>query len=274
MLPQYLLAVAGLLLCPLSIAATPQDRAAGEQLNYVFASELGSGIYDMDGRSLQVYRIPLERSLREPTEHRPGFRLVYPVTIGFLDFTPFDIPGDGLPSRFDSFSLTPGIEMDFLLPDDWVLRPWVRTGPSFVGGGVNGWLYSLGLGAERESDYRGWELRRRHELVFSGVAYRGKVPDDRYVRIRQAAELRKGTKLDIRGQQVEVGLYGLFDVLIDPPAVTVAGTDGEPLRLEVGIMTGLRPGLLIWRFGLPRIGFGYRLAGELSGWHIALGTQF
>ena len=240
----------------------------------MFATELGSGIYDMDGRSLQVYRLPLQRPLREAKDDRTGVRIVYPVTLGFLDFTPFDIPGDGLPSRIDSFSFTPGIELDFLLRDHWLLRPWVRTGPSIVGGGVNGWLYSIGLGAERESEFRGWELRRRHELVFSGVAYRGQVPDDRYVRLRQAAELRQGTKFDVRGQQIEVGVYGLFDVLIDPPAVTVAGTDGEPLRLEVGIMTGLRPGYRIWRFGLPRIGLGYRLAGDLSGWHVAIGTQF
>ena len=270
---KYLLALLCAVLCPLAPAATPGDRVAGEQLNmYLRVSWARASPTWMGAacRSIASPAATLARGHRAP----PGIRIVYPLTLGFLDFTPFDIPGDGLPSRIDSFSFTPGVEMDFLLPDHWVLRPWLRTGPSIVDGGVNGWLYSVGLGAERESDLRGWELRRRHELVFSGVGYRGAVNDDQYVRIRQAAELRRGTKLNVRGQYIEVGVYGLVDVLIDPPAVTVAGTDGEPLRLEAGIMTGLRPGLRIWRFGLPRIGVGYRLAGALSGWHVALGTQF
>ena len=36
---------------------TRQDEAVGASLNYVFATELGSGVYDLDGRTLQIYRL-------------------------------------------------------------------------------------------------------------------------------------------------------------------------------------------------------------------------
>ena len=37
-------------------AETRQDEAVGQSINYVFATELGSGVYDLDGRTLQIYR--------------------------------------------------------------------------------------------------------------------------------------------------------------------------------------------------------------------------
>lgn len=255
-------------------AAAPRPHLApAESVNYVFASELGSGIYDLNGRSLQVYRLRPRHNWREATPGSPGLRFVVPVTVGFFDFSPLDIPGEGLPRRIDSLSIMPGIEVDVLLKDDWVMTPWVRAGVNLAEG-ASGALYSIGMGFGRERLWRGHVLRQRHELAVAGVAFRASLPGDRFVRLRQAAEMHYGSGLSWRGRELEYIPYALFDILIDPPAVPLTDGSKEPLRMELGMMLGTRPGLRLWRLPVPRLGLGYRFAGQLSGWHIAIGTQF
>jgi hypothetical protein len=185
-------------------AATTRERAAGNAVSYVFASELGSGIYDLSGRSLQVYRFAPDWRLQETSASMPGVRLVAPLTFGFLDFNPVDVIGNGLPTHIDSFSITPGIELEFPVRDGWLLIPYLRAGASVASGGV----------------------------------------------------------------------YGIADFLLDPPAVPVAPATQQSWQFEAGIMLGTRPLFRIWRFDAPRIGLGYRLAGEFSGWRLAIGTPF
>ena len=51
-----------------SAVDSPSLRQTEERFgSYVYAYELGSGIYDLAGRTLQVYRIPFSRELREPS---------------------------------------------------------------------------------------------------------------------------------------------------------------------------------------------------------------
>ncbi|MGQ0835770.1 MAG: hypothetical protein ACT4O5_12790 [Gammaproteobacteria bacterium] len=51
-----------------------------------------------------------------------------------------------------------------------------------------------------------------------------------------------------------------------------AGAEPEPLQLEPGVIFGTRPGWRVWRVPLPRIGLGYRFAGDLSGWRLVIGA--
>lgn len=74
-----------------------QVRADKQFTTYAFAHEFGSGVYDFNGRTLQVYGLPLAWTLREGEAARPGLRLRLPVTLGFLDFEPKDVLDTGLP---------------------------------------------------------------------------------------------------------------------------------------------------------------------------------
>ena len=90
--------------------ATPQneDEAVGRSISYVFATDLGSGIYDLDGRTLQIYQFWYRKALREATPEKFGARFELPVTFGFFDFKPIDVLSHGIPTRVDSFSVVPG----------------------------------------------------------------------------------------------------------------------------------------------------------------------
>jgi len=77
------------LACASAFAQTPADdenAAVGQSINYVFATDLGSGVYDLDGRTLQIYKLTYEKELRETTPDQLGVRFDLPLTFGFFDF--------------------------------------------------------------------------------------------------------------------------------------------------------------------------------------------
>ena len=256
-------------------AETREDEAVGQSLNYVFATDLGSGAYDLDGRTLQIYRFTYKKDLRETDEDTLGVRFVLPLTFGFFDFTPLDVLSEGIPTRVDSFSLVPGLEFDHLLPNDWHLVPYVRGGASVASSSVDGWLYGVGVRLERNSDWHGWDSFVRTELNYSGVGYRQDLPADEFGRVRQGVDLTRGIGWNLRGREVEFGLYSTIDFILDPPTAPVAGdSHGQSIQAEFGFTFGTRPPFKIWRWDAPRLGIGYRLAGNLSSWHFLIGVPF
>jgi hypothetical protein len=255
-------------------AEQAQDEAVGASVNYVFATDLGSGIYDMNGRTLQVYRYTYEHELREPTAAATGIRFVLPVTAGFFDFSPLDVISEGPPTRVDSISLVPGFEFDYLLPDDWHLIPYARAGLNLASSSVGGILYGAGARLERRGDWHGWDQFLRAELSHAGVEYRHDVPGDQFLRLRYGVDITRGLGFKLRGREPEFGLYAIFDAIIDPPTAPVADGRKQPLQAEFGFTVSSRPKLKLWRFDAPRVGFGYRLAGSLSSWRIVIGVPF
>ena len=257
-------------------SSTPreQDEAVGASINYVFATDLGSGVYDLDGRTLQIYQLTYRKDLRETTKEHFGIQFELPVTFGFFDFKPVDVISEGIPTRVDSFSAVPGVSLDYLLPDEWHLKPYVRAGFSVASRNVDGWLYGAGVHLEKTSDWHGWDSFARSELAIAGVEYRDEVPNDRFVRLRQGFDLRRGVGWHLRNREVELGLYAVFDVVLDPATEPVARGNGQSIQAEFGFTLATRPRYRIWRFDAPRLGFGYRLAGTLSGWRFVIGQPF
>ncbi len=260
---------------PLFAQTTPteEEEAVGESVNYVFATDLGSGVYDLGGRTLQIYRYTYEHDFREATEDQLGLRFVLPLTAGFFDFNPIDVISEGPPTRVDSFSIVPGVEVDYLLGNGWRLIPYARAGFSIASSSVDGWLYGAGLRAEQTSESRGWESFMRTDLAYAGVRYRTDQPDDRFLRLRQGFDFTRGLGWP-RDRQLELGLYAIVDLIGDPPTAPVAGARDQPIQAEYGFTFATRPRIKIWKFDLPRLGFGYRMAGELSAWRFVIGAPF
>jgi hypothetical protein len=264
--------------CGVASAQSPgearEDEAVGDAVNYVFATDLGSGLYDLDGRTLQIYRYTYRRELREPRVGRTGARFVAPITAGFFDFNPLDVVRKGPPTRVDSLSVVPGFELDYLFGDGWHLIPYARGGFSIASSRVDGWLFGAGLRVERRADYGDWQGFLRTELAYAGVRYRSNDPADEFLRVRQGFDFTRAFGREYRKRRFELGLYAVLDFVADPPTAPVAGGREIPAQAEFGFTFSSRPRLKIWRFDAPRIGFGYRLAGDLSSWRLVLGEAF
>ena len=106
------------------------------------------------------------------------------------------------------------------------------------------------------------------------MRYRRETPSDRFLRLRQAFDLTRGMRLSARGRELEVGIYSIWDVIADPPTAPLAGARDEPVQAEFGVTFASRPRIRIWRFDAPRLGFGYRFAGDLSAWRLVIGAPF
>ena len=185
-----------------------------------------------------------------------------------------DVISEGIPTRVDSFAVVPGIALDYLLPRDWHLIPYARAGFSVASSSVDGWLFGAGVRLERNADFHGWDSLVRSELAFAGVNYRDEVPNDQFVRLRQGFDLQRGIGWKIGGREAELGVYGIFDVVLDPPTAPLNGGQKQSIQSEFGFTLATKPRFRIWRWDVPRLGFGYRLAGELSSWRFVIGKPF
>jgi hypothetical protein len=254
--------------------ASNEDQAVGRSISYVFATDLGSGIYDLDGRTLQIYQFWYRKDLREATSDRLGVRFELPLTFGFFDFKPIDVLSHGIPTRVDSFSVVPGLALDYIVGDDWHVMPYARAGFSVASSSVDGWLFGAGLRVERSTDFHGWDSFVRTDITYAGANYRADIPSDSFARIRQGFDLRRGIGGKIHEREIELGIYSIFDVVLDSPVEPLSQDDGSVIQAEFGFTFSTRPRFKIWRWDAPRLGFGYRLAGELTAWRFVIGQPF
>ena len=135
-------------------------------------------------------------------------------------------------------------------------------------------LYGAGLRVERKTDFHGWDKFTRAELAYAGVNYRKDIPADQFVRLRSGFDFTRGLDWSIADRKVELGLYAVFDIIVDPPTVLLDQSQQQPMQAEFGFTLATRPRYRIWKFDAPRLGFGYRLAGTLSAWRFVIGVPF
>jgi len=265
-----------LALCAGGAFAQGSDRTEQDFANYSFAHELGSGIYERDGRLLQIYRLPFEWRYREPAPDAPGVVLLLPATLGFLDFAPLDILGEELPDRIDAFSFVPGIGLEFERGEHLRIMPFAKVGVALANhADVSGTLYSIGVYNEyRPATPADRQVRLRSDLLYSGVNYRGSLPSDTFLRWRHGAEARRGLGYRIARRELEGGLFGVLDWYIDPPTGPITGIDIPSLQFEAGVLLGTRPALRLWRLTMPPVGLSYRFAGDVSAWRLVFGAAF
>ncbi|HUG72114.1 MAG TPA: hypothetical protein VMK82_01705 [Steroidobacteraceae bacterium] len=257
-----------------TVCAVAGEDAAVSTINHAFATELGTGVYDMGGRSIFVIRFAPERQLRAAGERSPGIRLVLPLAAGSFDFNPFDTLQADVPDRVDSFSVMPGIEFDIAQESAWVFTPWLRAGGSFSEGQADGLLYGLGARLTWAGELDGVELTRLHGIALMNIDYHGTPADDRFLRLRNAVDLRRTTLRVTPSRLLLAGFYAIADIVPDPPDLPLAGREQSVMQLELGVTFNLEPRPRIGSWRWPRLGFGYRMAGDFSGWRIAIGAPF
>jgi len=267
-----------LLLAPGVDAQTTEPLTSSEQsvINFGFATQLGSGIYTVSGRTLQVYRLPFGYTFPAADESRLRVHLTLPVTIGLLDFKPLDVVDNGLPENLDTLSFVPGLEFHVRVRDDWQLAPFVEAGVARDRTSqLDQRVYAFGL---RNSNtlVRGemaWEFNE--EILRIIVDQDGGGSDD-CTRLRLGATGRRPFGNAMAARRTDVLFYGMVDAYTDTPAGPANGESGagSDAQIEIGVTFGTVEPLRIWRIPLPRVGLGYRFGEELSVFRLVLGAPF
>ena len=89
-----------------------------------------------------------------------------------------------------------------------------------------------------------------------------------------AAAFRRDLRWSIHGRAVELQPFAIIDAYIKAPTGPATGISAQTLQVSGGLELGVSPMWQILGVTLPRIGVGYRAAGVLSGWYLAIGDQF
>src|SRR5262245_14633306 len=270
-----------LLMVALATATAPTARAQtlltrDEQnvVNFAFATQLGSGVYSVSGRTLQIYRLPLSHALKDSDDSAFGVVLTLPVTFGFYDFELQDVANGDIPTDVDAISFVPGLTLVFEAQPGWRLEPYVEAGLSRArDADADATVYAGGLVSLYEFDGKGFDWQLRNDLVYAGVDIHGPAGSDHFTRLQTVLTARRPFG---QGATVDYLLYALNDYYVDPPngPVDSAARGGDSMQYEVGVTLGTAETRRIWRIPLPRLGVGYRFGSDLGVWRIVIGTPF
>lgn len=252
------------------------DAESGERLNYAFASELGSGVYNLSGHTIQIYRLPLFFPVRNVEEKSPGIRVDFPVCLGFFDLDSEDVEGTGEQEDVAMASFVPGVALEFVALPNWTLEPFVELGVArnfHDPGGA--YVYAIGLGSLARFSPREFELLLGNRLLYLGEHTPGVEMDEDYAKLETGLELRHPLGLAVKGHGLDWGPYSMIDVYFQPTKVWI---EDKPLdvgrQYEVGFTVGTKEPVVVWRFELPRIGLGYRFGDGVSAVRLVLGAAF
>lgn len=264
---------------PAPAAPTAFDAPEQAEANFVFAHRLGSGIYELSGRTLQIYRLPLEWPLREPTPARPGLTLTLPVTLGFFDFRVQDVIEADLPSSISTVSVVPGLRWTYRLDDYWKIEPFAEAGVARDNGSdLQATVGTIGARAEWRGESRWGAARYVGAASYAYADARGLQTDD-FALFTHSVEVARPLAARPRGRALQYLPYASLRWYADPPsaplsATTPRGNRTARLQLEVGVTFGTVEPLKIGRVALPPIGFGYRAGENLSVFRLVIGQPF
>lgn len=257
----------------------PLSRNERRQFNYAFATRLGSGIYTISGRTLQVYRLPLSVTFRsEELGDRGGWRLTFPVTFGFYDFKAADILDEGLAHDVATLSLVPGAEFFVPITPKWLLTPYVEAGRVWDReGGEDASVYSAGVWSLLDlAEAGGFELRLGNGLNYTLVEPSSERGTDALVALESAFEARHPMGRSGWVARSDYGLYLAQNIHVQEPEYPFAepGASGVLVQYEVGVTWGPRDQLRVWKIPVPRIGVGYLFGQDLSVIRFVIGFPF
>ncbi len=254
----------------------PLNRSEQWIANFSFASQLGSGIYSVNGRTIQIYRLPIQWTYREPTQGSTGVTLLLPFTLGFYDFNVEDVLQTRLPRSIDTLSFVPGVQFSRRLPGRWLASAFLQGGIAKERTSTADALtWATGLGIDRDVPLARFAVHLQSHLVYAETLFRDR-PDDAMLRLASGAEARAPLHAVIRGTALDYSLYGLNEWYLrrpDPPLAS-QGLPITAVQWELGVTLGTVEPLRIWKVPLPRLGFGYRFGDSLSVFRLVFGAPF
>ncbi len=125
----------------LALPAVAQQNGEPEltaTVNYVYASQLGIGTYDIAGLSVDVYTLPLgldwnfgsDLDLEAPVRETKDWALEFnfPVSYGRFNLNASDPATGGINVTQQTLALVPGVALRAPITDNWRLRPFLDFG--------------------------------------------------------------------------------------------------------------------------------------------------
>jgi len=268
------------LLCTVLLAcALPRGTSAQTvNLNYAFASQLGSGIYRVGDQTVQMYRLVLSRQLRPTEQGRTGLMLRAPLAFGFYNFELGDILDGIIPDNVATLSLVPMLEFEVAARHNWWLIPYGAFGAGYdFSVDTFNPIFTVGLRSLFHFDSRGGTWRLGNRLFYSGYTDDSLDLRDDFSMLETGLEWRRGTGWRPGGSELDAAPFvASYVYLISPRLFDVNATQPLELRTEweLGVTLGMVERWHILGIGLPRLGLSYRFGSGADAVRIVFGNAF
>ena len=252
------------------------DSGSDERFNYAFATQLGSGIYDVSGRTVQIYRLPFSFNVREAEGRAPRIRVELPICFGFYDLDAEDVQQTDMQDNFATVSFVPGVAVGFSALPNWSLEPFLEFGiaEDFDGSG-SAYVYALGVKSVATFNARRLVFLLGNRLVYTGAHTPGVEIDEDFAMLETGFEVRRPLQRTVKGHGIDWGPYVMNYLYLEPTEVLLKEA---PLEIggqyELGITLGTQAPVDLWCFEVPRLGIGYRFGDGVSALRVVLGAAF
>ena len=247
------------------------------ELNYGFSTYLGTGIYKIADREVQVYQIPFSYKFNPDEDNKWQLALRMPVTLGFYDFRSADALNGGLPDKVSTYSFVPGLEALYPVQDNWLLGAFFDIG--FVENmetNETNTLYGAGFISRYEHQYAESILTVANKLLYAKDEGSNIEQADDFAYLETGLDLRFPSNLSINNRKIDFSVYyanyRYFDNLdfLRPGKRPVEVV----IQNEVGFTVGLRRPIKYKYLEIPRLGIGYRFGDDLTIIRIIIGSAF
>jgi hypothetical protein len=272
------------------VLAFAHARAADDKasLSFAFATQAGSGIYDIEGRVVQIYRIPIEFTVRPLADDRIwGAAVRLPITFGFYDYKASDTLQGQFPDHVGTASLLPGVRFDVRAKPNWILSPYADLGAAkdFTGDQLV-WVYDVGLKSVVSFPAGAWDGRAGQELLWAGAAQTAEPLTGWYGEADVGFEFRHELPWNLGKNRADIGLFAVYRHYFKhetsfETSSPIATFSAEPATIpgvneqtELGLSFGTRPTLSWWKLSMPKLGLSYRFGDGISAVRLIFGEIF
>lgn len=269
-----------------ALIATSTAALAGDEpsLSFAFASQVGSGIFSVEGRVVQIYRIPVGFTVKPLNEDRTwGVAVTLPLTFGFYDYEAADVLDGEFPTHVGTASLLPGVEFNVRATKNWVLSPHVDFGAAkdFSGDSLV-WVYDVGVRSVVSFPISTWDARAGQKLLWAGAAQTENPLTEWYAEANAGFEFRHELPGSSTRTRWDAGVFVVYNRYFKgdgpvPVAVTFAApssTRAIDEQTEIGFSFGTRPKLAWKQISLPKLGLSYFFGDGIHGVRLVFGEIF
>jgi len=263
-----------------NILAADDDNLVG-LTNFAFANYLGTGFYTTSGQSVFVIQLPYQHTIKAKTDHKAGWALNLPLTIGFINFDNLEIEDiPDLPDLADldnvaTLTFVPGIEYQFPMTANWTVTPFADYGFARDFNQTSN-VFITGVGIKSYADFHltNAMFTLGNRLLYARERSKDSAISSDYLLVETGLNYRVTSDYSFDHGPLYSNLY--YINFYYPDNVVFFDRTENPVRIgmehEVGITLSNLPDFLF--FEKPQIGLGIRLSKEIKVYRIVFGAPF
>ena len=238
-------------------------------INYAYATWIGTGFYTVGERDVWIFRIPVTSyTLRETTEKKIGYRLLFPLTFGFHNF-------NEIPDSLATVAFVPGLEVSIPVTKNWYLKPFVHIGyGKDFSGGEGAWIFGAGIRSLALFPWKKWEFSLGNTLMGAQQEFSGNEFDNGFSMFEIGLNVANPWRFSFYDRETRVDTFFIYTGFIDDLDYLFATKRSEELNNLFQLGALMRPDkeYRIWFVKLKGIGVSYLFGDSLRG--IRLHTSF